>query len=174
MVATERPTKPMRNAHLHGPMCLFERYGVLTREVVALEPSCPSWAELVPLLSRAEWRGELRRGYFVEGLSGVQYASDEAAAELGRAAALGGLPARSQPGFEPSGLEPAPPASNHGSAQSLTFVCAADPANIYGAGAPLDIELLEGASPAAAHQREFPGRARRPAGLDHRIAAESD
>ena len=28
--------------------------------------------------------------------------------------------------------------------QALVMVCAADPANIYGAGAPLDIELLEG------------------------------
>ena len=27
---------------------------------------------------------------------------------------------------------------------SLAVVCAADPANIYGSGAPLDIELLEG------------------------------
>ena len=67
---------------------LLERYGVLTREVVALEPSAPAWAELAPLLSRAEWRGELRRGYFVEGLSGVQYASEEAASELGRLAAV--------------------------------------------------------------------------------------
>ena len=72
---------------LPGPRVLVERYGVLTREVVALEPSAPSWGELAPLLSRAEWRGELRRGYFVEGLSGVQYASEEAAAELARLAA---------------------------------------------------------------------------------------
>ena len=27
---------------------------------------------------------------------------------------------------------------------SLSLVCAADPANLYGSGAPLDIELLEG------------------------------
>ena len=66
---------------------LLERYGVLTREVVALETVGPRWAELAPLLSRAEWRGEIRRGYFVEGLSGVQYASEEAAAELARLAA---------------------------------------------------------------------------------------
>ncbi len=56
----------------------------LTREVVSLEASAPSWADLAPLLGRAEWRGEIRRGYFVEGLSGVQYALEEAALELGR------------------------------------------------------------------------------------------
>ena len=68
---------------------LIERYGVLTREMVALEPSyAPSWAELARCwLSRSEWRGELRRGYFVEGLSGVQYASTDATAELARLAA---------------------------------------------------------------------------------------
>ena len=124
---------------------LMDRYGVLAREVVALEPSAPSWAQLAPLLSRAEWRGEIRRGYFVEGLSGLQYASDQAAAELARAAASTAT-TDSRPG---SSAESSPGESDLGtgvrqSAGSLAAVCAADPANIYGAGAPLDIELLEG------------------------------
>jgi ATP-dependent helicase Lhr and Lhr-like helicase len=100
---------------------LIDRYGVLAREVVALEPSAPTWAELAPLLSRSEWRGELRRGYFVEGLSGVQYASAEAAGDLAHLAGSAG----------------------HG-ADPLVLVCSTDPANIYGAGAPLDVELLDG------------------------------
>jgi ATP-dependent helicase Lhr and Lhr-like helicase len=100
---------------------LIDRYGVLAREVVALEPSAPTWAELAPLLSRSEWRGELRRGYFVEGLSGVQYASAEAAGDLAHLAAAAG-----------NGADP------------LVLVCSTDPANIYGAGAPLDVELLDG------------------------------
>jgi ATP-dependent Lhr-like helicase len=99
---------------------LVERYGVLAREVIDLEPSAPPWSELAPLLSRSEWRGELRRGYFVEGLSGVQYASEDAATELARLAA----------------------APSDGAC--LVFICSTDPANIYGAGAPLDIELLDG------------------------------
>jgi ATP-dependent Lhr-like helicase len=101
---------------------LLDRYGVVTREVVALEPAAPAWAELAPILSRSEWRGELRRGFFVEGLSGVQYATEEAAAELARLAAAG-PPDLSTP---------------------LVLVCTTDPANLYGAGAPLDVELLEG------------------------------
>ena len=61
---------------------LFDRYGVLAREVVALDPWAPPWADLLPLLARLELRGEIRRGYFVEGLSGVQYATDDAAGRL--------------------------------------------------------------------------------------------
>ena len=100
--------------------CLLERYGVLTREMAALDPSAPSWGELAPILARAEWRGEVRRGYFVEGLSGVQYATEEAAAELARLV---------------------------GTARAITpviLVSTVDPANLYGAGAPLDVELLDG------------------------------
>jgi ATP-dependent Lhr-like helicase len=89
---------------------------------VALEPSAPAWGELAPFLARAEWRGEVRRGYFVEGLSGVQYASEEAAAELARLAAH---------------PEPESP---------VVLVSTIDPANIYGSGAPLDVELLDGGS----------------------------
>ena len=44
---------------------LLERYGILTRELVELDPWAPAWADLAPLLARAELRGELRRGYFV-------------------------------------------------------------------------------------------------------------
>jgi ATP-dependent helicase Lhr and Lhr-like helicase len=112
---------------------LLERYGVLTREVVALEPAGPKWPLLAPLLARAEWRGELRRGYFIEGLSGLQYATEQAASELARLAAE----TRGPGAARGSGATGALPAN------SLVMVCAADPANIYGAGAPFDIELLE-------------------------------
>jgi ATP-dependent Lhr-like helicase len=99
---------------------LLERYGVLTRDLVALDPWAPTWAELQPLLARAELRGELRRGYFVEGLSGIQYAEAHAADALTELAS----------------------AAEHNDQDVL--VAAADPANLYGSGAPLDIPLLEG------------------------------
>ncbi len=98
--------------------------------MVALEPSAPAWGELAPILARAEWRGELRRGYFVEGLSGVQYATEEAAAELARLAA--------QPG----------------TATPVILVSTVDPANIYGAGAPWTSSCSTAASPAC---RAIPG-----------------
>jgi ATP-dependent Lhr-like helicase len=134
---------------------LSERYGVLTREVVALEPSAPSWGDLAPLLARAEWRGDIRRGYYVEGLSGVQYATEEAAAELPRLAALqpAAMALPSEQSFDTGGTRP-PEADSAGGQRAqdtatadparFVLVGTTDPANIYGAGAPLDIELLEG------------------------------
>jgi len=99
---------------------LLDRYGILTREMVELDPWAPPWSDLAPLLARSELRGELRRGYFVEGFSGVQYASDEAAEGLSRLA---------------GSVAPA--------AEDIVLA-AADPANLFGSGAPLDIPLLEG------------------------------
>ena len=107
----DRPTGDPESGLVAWAGVLLERYGVLTREVVALDAFAPSWAALAPLLGRAEWRGEVRRGYFVEGLAGVQYATEEAAVELGR---LGAASNTSAP---------------------LVLVSTIDPANIYGAGA---------------------------------------
>ena len=36
------------------------------------------------VLKKMEWSGEIRRGYFIEGLSGVQFATDEALRLLGK------------------------------------------------------------------------------------------
>ena len=99
---------------------LFSRYGVLTRETVALDAWAPDWRDLAAFLDRAELRGEVRRGYFVEGLSGVQYGAPEAVESLARAGADRGV---------------VPP---------MVLISTVDPANLYGAGAPLDINLLEG------------------------------
>jgi ATP-dependent Lhr-like helicase len=121
----------------------------LSREVVALDPTAPSWSDLAPLLARAEWRGQIRRGYFVEGLSGIQYASDEAAAELAGLAAA------------PRGGTALPTVGDHGQEARLTdasspvvLVSTIDPSNLYGSGAPLDIELLDGG---AARLSRVPG-----------------
>src|SRR5262249_47510495 len=99
---------------------LLESYGVFTRELVGMDPWGPPLAELAPWLARAELRSELRRGYFVEGLSGIQYATDEAAEALAR---LSGTPT---------------------TATNDVLLAAGDPANLYGGGAPLDIPLLDG------------------------------
>ncbi|MDB5349731.1 MAG: Lhr-like helicase [Planctomycetota bacterium] len=96
---------------------LLDRYGVLARETAALDPWAPPWRELQPILARSELRGELRRGYFVEGLSGVQYALAETADALGRAP-----------------VEDREP----------VLLNTLDPANLYGSGAPFDVPLLEG------------------------------
>jgi ATP-dependent Lhr-like helicase len=106
--------------YLAWASALLGRYGVLSRETVELDPWGPPWRDLAPWLARSEMRGELRRGYFVEGLSGVQYAEAEAVEGLARAA---------------SDLSRSP---------EPVLLATLDPANLYGSGAPLDIPLLEG------------------------------
>ncbi|HHY46161.1 MAG TPA: DEAD/DEAH box helicase [Firmicutes bacterium] len=58
-------------------MCntLLDRYGVLTREVAASEGV--SWSLLRETLEIWEALGKVRRGYFVRGMSGIQYARPE-------------------------------------------------------------------------------------------------
>ncbi len=98
---------------------LLDRYGVLTRETVTFDSCAPAWREFIEPLARAELRDELRRGFFVEGLSGLQYALPETVDALARSA---------------------------GSARdtALLLIHSLDPANLYGSGAPFDIPLLEG------------------------------
>jgi len=53
---------------------LLERYGVLTREQVLAEGVPGGFSALYPELSQLETLGVARRGYFVEGLGGAQFA----------------------------------------------------------------------------------------------------
>jgi len=60
----------------------LERYGVLMRECLEREDAGAEWSQLYPALQRMEMRGEARRGYFVLGLSGLQFALPEAVERL--------------------------------------------------------------------------------------------
>jgi ATP-dependent helicase Lhr and Lhr-like helicase len=53
---------------------LLERHGILTRELVLAEGVPGGFAALYPELCRLETLGVARRGYFVEGLGGAQFA----------------------------------------------------------------------------------------------------
>ncbi len=92
---------------------LLARYGLVTRETIAHEQGPWMWDALYEQLQRMELRGEVRRGYFVTGLSGVQFAMPDAVEAL-RAA-------RNDVGGE------------SGANESLVVMNATDPANIYGA-----------------------------------------
>jgi len=61
---------------------LLARYGVLTRECLAREALAPPWGDLYGYLELLEMRGEVRRGYFVQGLAGAQFALPEAVDKL--------------------------------------------------------------------------------------------
>ena len=62
---------------------LLKRYGIVAREFYRREELLP-WPLIASELQRMEMRGEIRRGYFVEGLSGMQFASPAAFDELRR------------------------------------------------------------------------------------------
>src|SRR5439155_18080503 len=61
---------------------LLNRYGIVGRELALLDELMPSWRVLYEVLSRLELAGKVRRGYFVEGMSGAQFALPEAARML--------------------------------------------------------------------------------------------
>lgn len=49
------------------------RYGMLTKEIVGLEESPFNWPEVYEALKQMEFAGELQRGYFFTGISGIQF-----------------------------------------------------------------------------------------------------
>jgi len=61
---------------------LLARYGVLVREVLEREALPLDWTALNPQLQRMHLRGEVRRGYFVAGLSALQSALPDSVAQL--------------------------------------------------------------------------------------------
>jgi ATP-dependent Lhr-like helicase len=64
---------PTEVAHARALM-LLERYGVVSREAVASETLPGGFASLSPVFRALEDAGKIRRGHFVEGLSGAQFA----------------------------------------------------------------------------------------------------
>ncbi len=88
---------------------VLHRYGILARELYRREDLFP-WPVVAAELQRMEMRGEIRRGYFVDGLSGMQYALPSALETLRRL--------NSQPGEK----------------DHRFLLSACDPANPYGPG----------------------------------------
>jgi ATP-dependent Lhr-like helicase len=61
--------------HLHAMAgSLLQRYGVLTREATMGENIAGGFAALYPVLRAMEEAGKIRRGYFIDGLGGLQFA----------------------------------------------------------------------------------------------------
>jgi ATP-dependent Lhr-like helicase len=75
-------TEPLFRAGVTDPVArrravaelLLERYGILTREQVRAEGVPGGFSGVYPELSQLETLGVARRGYFVEGLGGAQFA----------------------------------------------------------------------------------------------------
>ncbi len=82
---------------------MLERYGILTREQVLSEGIPGGFSAIYPELSQLETLGIARRGYFVEGLGGAQFALPGAVERL-RA-----VPEREEPPVVLSAVDPAQP-----------------------------------------------------------------
>lgn len=113
---------------------LLGRHGILTRDAVAFEGVPGGFAALYPALSAMESHGRIRRGYFVAGLGGSQFADPEA---LDRLRSLRGVPAETGAGI---------------------VLAAADPANPYGAALPWPATLGRLARVAGTHVVLVDGR----------------
>ncbi len=78
-------------------LTLLERHGVLTRGAVAAERITGGFAAVYPVLRAMEEAGQARRGYFVEGLGGAQFALPGAVDRMRALAAARGVWGGGQP-----------------------------------------------------------------------------
>jgi len=82
--------KPVSEEELSAQIARYwlDRYAIVSREIWRREKPQASWRSIYKELKRLEFRGEVRRGYFVRGLSGAQFAA-AAAVEMLRTIAAG-------------------------------------------------------------------------------------
>ncbi len=98
---------------------LLERYGIVTREQVLAERVPGGFALLYDTFAKLETLGICRRGYFIEGMGGAQFALPGAVERL-RAAGSGA----------------AQTGASHDDGPRALVIAAADPAQPYGAALP--------------------------------------
>ena len=82
---------------------MLDRYGLVSRDIAAGEVP-GGFSSVYPVLSHLEEAGKIRRGYFVEGLGGAQFALPGAVDRI-----------RSRPSHPPLWLAATDPANLHGS-----------------------------------------------------------
>ncbi len=110
---------------------LLERYGIVTREQVLAEGVRGGFAGLYDTFANLEILGVCRRGYFVEGMGGAQFALPGAVERLRAARGAAGAGA---PGGD--------------AAPRRLVLAAADPAQPYGAALPWPKRVPGGSRPA--------------------------
>jgi ATP-dependent Lhr-like helicase len=115
--------EPTRRAHARA-LALLERYGVVSRDALSGENIAGGFGAVYPVYRQMEESGKLRRGHFVEGLPGAQFAYAGAVDRL-RAA---------RPGEAEAGEE-------------VVVLAATDPAQPYGALLPWPATRSAASSP---------------------------
>ncbi|MEU8355143.1 DEAD/DEAH box helicase [Nonomuraea sp. NPDC048882] len=113
-----------QRAHAQAEV-LLERHGVVTRGAVTSERLPGGFTPVYQVLRAYEESGRCRRGYFVEGLGGAQFALPGAVDRM-RAMA---------PGIAPTS-QPAPGTAKAGGGRRAVVLASADPASPYGAALP--------------------------------------
>jgi ATP-dependent Lhr-like helicase len=138
-------------------LTLLERHGVVTRGAVAAERIPGGFAAVYPVLRAMEETGQCRRGYFVEGLGGAQFALPGAVDRMRAlagdtvAATAAGTPAPDAGPWAPDASPFADPArpglpGRSEDARRAVVLAAADPAQPYGAALPWPARPEESAS----------------------------
>ena len=137
-------------------LTLLERHGVVTKGAVAAERIPGGFAAVYPVLRAMEETGQCRRGYFVEGLGGAQFALPGAVdrmralagdAVAATAAGTAGGTARPDAGDAFVGEFDRPGQSGRSAdAPRAVVLAAADPAQPYGAALPWPTRPEETAS----------------------------
>ncbi len=132
----EMPTHPAERRRTLAEL-LLERYGIVTREQVLAEGIAGGFASLYDTFCNLETLGICRRGYFIEGMGGAQFALPGAVERLRAAPGAGGA------------VPPAPGSPlRDGGDDARTFVlAAADPAQPYGAALPWPRRASAGREP---------------------------
>ena len=76
LVSHQEPTNPVSPTEQYASWGsqLLDRYGIVTRSAVAFEGIPGGFTALYPVLRRMEETAKARRGYFIEGLGGAQFA----------------------------------------------------------------------------------------------------
>ena len=115
---------------------LLDRYGIVTRDTVAAEDIPGSFSAVYPVLKAMEESGRARRGYFIEGMGGAQFAVPGAVDRLRSVRER--RPTREGAGYTdeqswaggPWNDDPPP------DDEAALVLAATDPANPYGAALP--------------------------------------
>jgi ATP-dependent Lhr-like helicase len=121
-------------------LTLLERHGVVTKGAVAAERIPGGFAAVYPVLRAMEETGQCRRGYFVEGLGGAQFALPGAVDRMRAlagdtvAATAAGTPDAAA-GFSGDPARSGQPPQAEDSRRAVVLA-AADPAQPYGAALP--------------------------------------
>ncbi|MER5620562.1 ATP-dependent helicase [Streptosporangium sp. NPDC002544] len=122
-----------QRAHAQAEV-LLERYGVVTRGAVTAERLPGGFAAVYQVLRAFEESGRCRRGYFVEGLGGAQFALPGAVDRMRAMSVSLTAPPSAAPVPDPWSSRK--PEGTGESGRRAVVLAATDPANPYGAALP--------------------------------------